>query len=550
VLYRIPLHVQDDRLLGGLDLAATLATGRPVAQRGLLAQADGGIAVLAMAERIAAGTAARLAAVLDTGEVRIARDGIEQRHPARLGVVALDEGGDEERAPAALCDRLALWLDLSTIAPGRADAALPPRARIAEARARLASVRVDDDLWEAMCEAARRLGISSMRAPLLAVRAARAVAALAGRDRVGRDDAATAARWVLGPRAQALPVACAQDAAGDTAAPRPPATGDAPAESPPTAEDRASDGPPSGAPEAGSLDEPVLDELVLAAATASVPARLLDGLALHRAAGAAAQARGGAGAVRASRQRGAPIGVLRGDPRHGGRLDLLATLRAAAPWQGLRRSGGQAHIAVRADDFRIRRFRQRGSTTVIFAVDASGSTALHRLAEAKGAVELLLADCYSRRDSVAVFAFRGRAAELLLPPTRSLVRARRSLAGLPGGGGTPLASALDATAQLAEAVRRRGDTPLAVLLTDGRANVGRDGRPGREAAEAQALGAARRLRAAGLDALLLDTSPRPNPAARQLADEMGALYLPLPHADAAAVSAAVRGARRAPREGT
>lgn len=196
---------------------------------------------------------------------------------------------------------------------------------------------------------------------------------------------------------------------------------------------------------------------------------------------------------------------------------------------------------MRREDFRITRFKHRSPTTTIFAVDASGSAALHRLAEAKGAVELLLADCYVRRDQVALIAFRGPAAELLLPPTRSLVRAKRSLAALPGGGGTPLAAGIDAAAALADAVRRRGGTPVVVVLTDGRANIARDGSPGRPRAEEDALAAARRLRAAGFTALLVDTSPRPQPAAEQLAREMGARYLPLPYADAANLSLAIRG---------
>ncbi len=78
----------------------------------------------------------------------------------------------------------------------------------------------------------------------------------------------------------------------------------------------------------------------------------------------------------------------------------------------------QRRIHVRPEDFHVTRFRQLGQTTTVFVVDASGSSALHRLAEAKGAVELLLADCYVRRDRVAVLAFRGSAAELLLPPTQ------------------------------------------------------------------------------------------------------------------------------------
>jgi magnesium chelatase subunit D len=202
-------------------------------------------------------------------------------------------------------------------------------------------------------------------------------------------------------------------------------------------------------------------------------------------------------------------------------------------------------VLVRSEDFHLTRLVQQRETTTIFAVDASGSSALHRLAEAKGAVELLLADCYVRRDRVAVIAFRGRSAELLLPPTRSLVRAKRSLAGLPGGGGTPLAAALEAAAALAHAQQRRGDTPVVVLLTDGRANVALDGTGGRDRAQADAQDAARRLRALGCAVLLVDTSPQPAAAAERLAHALRARYLPLPHADAQRLSQAVRGAAAA-----
>jgi magnesium chelatase subunit D len=198
---------------------------------------------------------------------------------------------------------------------------------------------------------------------------------------------------------------------------------------------------------------------------------------------------------------------------------------------------------VRREDFHIKRFRQSSSTTAVFVVDASGSSALHRLAEAKGAVELLLADCYVRRDRVAVLAFRGTKAQLLLPPTRSLTRAKRSLAALPGGGGTPLAAALQATQALTHQISRGGDTPLVVLLTDGRANIAQDGSPGRAKATEDALAAAQGLAAQALTCLLIDTSPQAQEAARTLAHAMGAHYLPLPHADAQKLSQAVRLAR-------
>jgi magnesium chelatase subunit D len=145
-----------------------------------------------------------------------------------------------------------------------------------------------------------------------------------------------------------------------------------------------------------------------------------------------------------------------------------------------------------------------------------------------------------RRDSVAVLAFRGKAAELLLPPTRSLARAKRSLAALPGGGGTPLASAIDAALALAEQIRRKGETPILVLLTDGRGNIARDGTPGRAQAVLDSQAAAQALRLAAVTTLLVDTSAQPHPAAQQLARTMDAQYLALPYAGAQAVSQAVR----------
>lgn len=530
---RIPLGVADDGLMGGLDLSATLRAGRPVAARGLLAEADGGMAIMACAERVSSGTAARIAAALDAGEVALERDGLTLRAPARFGVVALDEGlAEDEMPPAALLDRLAFRLELAAIgARDSLDGDCGPEA-ISAARALLPAVEVPPPVIEALSEAAAALGIASLRATLLAVRAARAAAALEGRTTVSHEDAAEAGRLVLAPRATALPgaEAPAQDEARADAH-----------EGNPAASDETEPDPSAANPEQS------LAEIVLTAAEASIPTGLLAQLRAAGESRARAPSSGRAGQVQRGAARGRPSGVRRGDPRSGARLNLVETLRAAAPWQRLRRAGSgpdtrEGRVDVRRDDFRVTRFKRRAQTTTIFAVDASGSSAFQRLAEVKGAVELLLAECYVRRDRVALLAFRGRGAEVLLAPTRSLVRAKRSLAGLPGGGGTPLAAGIDAALALADAVRRRGETPVIVLLTDGRANVGRDGIASRARASDEAAAAARRLRGGGITVLLVDTSPQPQAPARVLAGEMGAQYLPLPHANAAALSTAVRAA--------
>lgn len=514
---RLPSHVTDDRLLGGLDLSATLSSGRPVMQKGLLAEADGGMLVVPMAERLSQGSAARLAAALDSGEVAVERDGLAARLPARIGLVLLDEGIDDEAPPGALLERVAIHLDLDAVAIADcADGEADMRA-VAAARGVFATVAAGEGDIRALVETAAVLGVPSLRAPMAALRAARAAAALAGRTTPAAEDLVTAARLVLAPRATVVPPGPSEEA-------------DAPPEPPPEDEQGETQ---------EKQDGPLADQII-EAARAAIPAGLLARLQAGLAARQRAAASGKAGAVQSSALRGRPLGSRRGEPRAGARLDIVETLRAAAPWQRLRSGGSGARVQVRRDDFRIRRYAEHRETTTIFAVDASGSSALHRMAEAKGAVELLLADCYVRRDSVALVAFRGQEAELLLPPTRSLARAKRSLAGLPGGGGTPLASGLDAALAVADAARRRGQTPVIVVLTDGRANVARDGRHGRGPAGEDAVAAAGRIRASGIASLLIDTSPRPAPQGGDIAAAMGARYLPLPHADAAGMSAVVR----------
>jgi magnesium chelatase subunit D len=508
---RLPASADAEALDGGLDLTATLAAGRPVIRPGLLADVGDGVLVVPMAERLSPALATRLAGAIDDGGPRLVL--FDESDPA---------ADSQDRVSAGLCDRLAIHLDLN-------DVRLPMAALVAgtddfpaetDTLDRDPGAEIDDPAT-AMASVAAALGIASIRAPIQAQRVARVHAAMAGRRRLAAADVEIAAALVFGPRATRLPP-------GDTPPP-PEENPDTPNEPPPPSDDS-----PDDAPDSPDQTPPDASDLVLDAAQTTLPPGLLDALAN----GIQTRAPGGgsSGAKLRSLTSGRPAGVRAGAPGRGARLALIETIKAAAPWQKLRPVRADGRLSIRHDDLRIRRFVARAEATTIFAVDASGSAAFARLAEAKGAVELLLAQAYVKRAEVALVAFRGDIAEISLPPTRSLARAKRQLAALAGGGGTPMAAGIDLARRVGEAERARGRTPLVVILTDGRANVG--GGPGMTPHEA-ALASARAFAATGINSVFIDCSARPRPEGGQIATAMAARYVALPRLDARAVVAAV-----------
>lgn len=498
---RLHPGVDDATLYGGVDLSATLAQGHVVRAAGLLATPAA--IVLTMAERCPAGLAARLARVLDD---------------PGFCLIALDEGAEPDEALApALADRLALFLDLDGIPAADTFPLTLDESALALARTRLADVKTDPRAVETLTRLAATMGITSLRAPLLTLATARALAAWRGETTPSDDTLRHAAELTLAHRGT-LP-----DAAEPETTPPPPEP----------------DQPDSAEPESRQSADTPPDEMLLDAIRAALPPDLLARLAVARVT-RAAKGSGGSGDARKGNHRGRPLPPRPGTPGSGKRIDLVSTLRAAAPWQPLRRKTAlvdKPGLHIRQSDLRLKRYVETSDRVLIFTVDASGSSALARLAEAKGAVELLLAQAYARRDHVALIAFRGPSAELLLPPTRSLVQTKRRLAGLPGGGGTPLAAGLQLALLTALQTRARGMTPTITLLTDGRANIALDGSANRAQAEADSHRLALGLRNSGVPTLVIDIATRPQAALRDLAARLDAPYLPLPRADAHRLSA-------------
>jgi len=579
---KLPCHIDIERLLGGIDLSLTLQSGRLHMQQGLLQQADQGLILISMAERFASALVAPMTQAMDTQSLPPLKMASHEEQPIRteFGVVALDESLQEESSISqALQERLGLWFDLQDLAPSDVigvslyalqDVQAAASIRIAADALigmKLARSEIEwtDEQALAVCITAKELGIDSLRIPTLALRVARCHAALHLRKQVIDEDLAFAARRVLAPRATQVPAPkentsetepeknAHPDSEPDQATdenhpvepPEPPALPERDSEAE-KAFSRNESEKDSGTQEEDTPSTPTPEDLqgmLIAAALASLPPDVLAGL-MTTPGRNHGNTSGRSGQFRTGPQRGRPLPPRAGRPGGNARLHILATLRAAAPKQRLRAGTQQGRIAIRSEDFHVHRYQQNSASCLILALDASGSAALQRLAEAKGAVELLLQQSYARRDSVCIVAFKGAQAQLLLPATRSLVRAKRAMTGLPGGGGTPLALALKMACEQASQLQRQGVTPILVVLSDGRANVNLKGLGGRPQAQADAQQWAAQWRQTGHRALWIDTSLQPDAQAQNLAQIMGGSYMPMPQVQAQRMASAMDNIRR------
>ncbi len=555
VFVELPVGVTEDRLLGGLDLEATLATGQRVLRSGLLARAHGGLLYADGVNLLEDSTINHMLAALDTGVVRVERDGLSLVELAQFGLLATYDPA-EGPPRRHLLDRVGLIVAPITRAPVTerievvrrnqlltANGCMAERltdwieeeqvlwALIMAARELLPTVQIDDAQIEQLAGTALALGVEGHRADIFATRAALASAALAGRDQVEHEDIERAVRYVLLPRATRLPQMAEEPQ--DTPEPPPPP------DPPQTPEQQHQDENEPEQPPEPPQELMAIEDLVLSALEAEIPPDVLETPFTIRRRGRS----GSRGTT--SGQRGRHIRSVIGLPG-AGRLDVVATLRAAAPWQKVRqqtmkktRSKKKAgyQILLRADDLHVKRFRSKAGTLFCFLVDASGSMALHRMRQAKGAVNALLQQAYVHRDQVALLAFRGERADVLMPPSQSVELAKRALDVLPTGGGTPLAAALLSAYQIAEQARSRGihQTTL-VLITDGRPNVplrfnpdqSKQERLAQAREEVQRL--ATRLQAAGIGAVVIDTQRSfvSRGEAQQLAVWLGGRYVYLP----------------------
>ena len=192
---------------------------------------------------------------------------------------------------------------------------------------------------------------------------------------------------------------------------------------------------------------------------------------------------------------------------------------------------------LRPEDARTAVREGREANLILFCVDASGSMAARkRMGQVKTAILSLLLDAYRRRDKVGLISFRGRRADLVLPPTHSVDVAAARLDDLSAGGRTPLAEGLLEAAAVLTRERRRDPRlrPLLIVVTDGRATGGAD-------ALARSELAAAHLAGLGVMSVVIDgeSGPLRLGLAARLADRLGARHVPVAEVTADALTSTV-----------
>ena len=481
-LLTLPLGATEDRVVGGLDLERSAKTGQAHLSPGLLGQANRGYLYVDEVNLLEPYLAHLLLDAVEAGRLRVEREGLSLWHPAREALIGTMNPEEGALGPQ-LKDRFALVVQVEAetevavrteIVRRRLDFEADPvgfrekwgranenlASSLVKARERLKGIGLTAEARQLLVDLVREARAQGHRGDLALARGAMALAAWQGESLAHVDQVLAIADLVLDsrlvkPRKVAVSVT---ERSGAAPAPQHFEAPYIPPSRPQT---------PLQAHSGSGEERPVVGRLyksneVFEVVTPNSKREQGD------------RARSGR---RSARKSSAGRGrYYRSSPERLGRpVALDATLRAAAPHQPQRRQVGGPEFVIRRHDVHEKVFRQKTGRLVLFVVDASGSVgSLDRMSEAKAAALSLLNEAYQKRDRVGLISFNGSQASVLLPPTNSVELASHLLEELPTGGKTPLAAALVSTEKLlrVELARDPGLTPLVVIMTDGRPNVG------------------------------------------------------------------------------
>jgi magnesium chelatase subunit D len=489
----LPLNATEEMIVGGLDLEHALRTGARRLQPGLLARANRGVLYIDEVNLLDDRLVDLVLSVAAEGVNRIEREGVSSWHPARfilVGTMNPEEGAlrphfadrfglcvqlhgeDDPELRAEVMERREAF-DRDPIGFAAAFQAQESdlAARIVAAQQALDKVALTAPVLRLITDLCLDHHVAGHRADLAIRRAARALSALQVSPSVQAEQVIQVALLGLNHRR------------------RRPVPGNPPPHTDAGAHDRLDQ---DGASQ--RLSRELMGDQELDGESAAAETTVLDRSTPQPGSGTHEQLfavddpfpvrpivqprdrliRQGSGRRfrTLTRRTGHPITTIR--DRTGRDVALDATIREAAPYQVHRPHRPGMAITIRGHDIHTRVRERRIGNLLVFIIDASSSMGVQaRMRAVKGAILSLLLDAYQKRDQVALVSFRDRGAQVLLWPTSSVELAARHLQNLPTGGHTPLSHGLVESYRLIRAhlMRYPSARPIAILITDGRANV-------------------------------------------------------------------------------
>ena len=501
----LPLGATEDRVCGTIDIERALSAGRKAFEPGLLARANRGFLYIDEVNLLEDHLVDLLLDVAVTGRNKVEREGISVEHPAYFVLIGSGNPEEGELRPQLL-DRFGLHAEVKTenylqnridiierreaydrsreaFCESFADDQQQLRKRITRARANLGKIKVERSVLEKIAQLCADLEVDGHRGELTIMRAARALAAFEGRRAVTDEHVKRVSAMSLRHRLRrdALDETATseqieqavQEVFPGTAPPQPPA-GDAGDQDGTKQDGRGkaeNSTPRQRSSVAGSRANTADAPSPPAVEKKSGQVRLDEHLRrTERAEKARSQSRRASGAKAAFDQRRGRYTRAVSFKSAGARVAIDATLRAFASSSDLQRRVGPL-TPIDANALRYKLLKHKQGTLFVFSIDASGSMAANRIARAKNTILKLLRKSYLNRDSVAIVSFHGTSANVDLPPSRSILRARRVLDSLRMGGSTPLGLGLVTTIELVQLVGNKFGETVVLLFTDGRSNV-------------------------------------------------------------------------------